>query len=374
MCLIEMGKVNEAQIELVALRTANPYGPYSGEALLELGRIALEHYVQPKAARGCFMLLDTWIQEVKSKPVLNITKLAVPDAARAVTTPPQEEKHVDFWGNVKKSEIKPGMLVNSKTCPWYLDDLKEQMAMYLGFLAFVEGKKDQALAHYKKILECDPATRRMETEGDANDYTRLRFGAEHGYLVAFPEELAVYKDPRQKLAVLLTDFHYVCQRFDQAARIAQRMLKGEFGMLTGPAREYPQLAYANCAYWSKGRVDAWPEFLKVMAMGGGRFQTFTQCRAAFYAGNMARQARDLKVREAGHELLGRLATCGLQNKYVCEARIRYAQNLIEMGHRSEGLRILKTFFTWSKEYKQEADYWFKWYSEGKDKGPQGGEK
>jgi len=320
------------------------------------------------------MLLDTWIQEVQSKPVLNITKLAVPDAAKAVTTPPQEEKHVDFWGNVKKNDIQPGQLVNPKTCPWYLDDLKEQMAMYLGFLAFAEGKKDEALAWYAKILDCDPQTRRMETDGDANDYTRLKFGAEHGYLVAFPEELALYTDPRQKLAVLLTDFHYVCQRFDQAARMAQRLLKGEFGLLRPAAREYPQLAYANCVYWTGGRVNAFSEYMKVVNAGGGRFQTFTQCRAAFCAGNMARQARDQKVREAGHELLGRLATCGLQNKYVCEAQIRYAQNLIEMGQRSEGLQILKTFPTWSKNYKQEANYWFKWYGEGKDKGSQGGDQ
>ena len=188
------------------------------------------------------MLLDTWIQEVKSKPVLNITKLAVPDAARAVTTPPQEEKHVDFWGNVKKSEIKPGMLVNSKTCPWYLDDLKEQMAMYLGFLAFAEGKKDEALAWYKKILECDPQTRRMDTSGEWNDYSRLKWGVEHGYLYAYPQELALYTDQRQKLAVLLTDFYYVTQRFDEAARMAQRLLKGEFGVMSLAAREYPQLA------------------------------------------------------------------------------------------------------------------------------------
>jgi tetratricopeptide (TPR) repeat protein len=369
LCLVETGKIAEAEHELTALRQANPYGPYSGEAILELGRIALEHHLNPGAARGCFLLLDTWIQEVKSKPVLNIEKLAqMPGAAKKVTTPPAKEKYVDFWGNVKKSEIKPGMLVNPKTCPWYLDDLKEQMAMYMGFLCFVEGDMEGALAWYKRILEWDPATRRMEADGEPNDYMRLKFGAEHGYLVAFPEELAVYKDSRQKLAVLLTDFHYVCQRFDEASLVAQRLLKGEFGMLTGPAREYPQLAYAKCMYWTRGGIEAIPEYMKVVAMGGGGFQSFTQCRAAFTAGNLAVQTREPKTREAGLELLGRLGASGIRNRWALEARIRYATTLIRTGKRSEGLQILETFPTWSTDYKKEADYWFKWYGEGKDRG------
>ena len=244
LCLTEMGKIAEAERELTALRQANPYGPYSGEAILGLGRIAMEHHLNPGAARGCFLLLDTWIQEVKAKPVLNITKLAVPAAAAKVTTPPQDEKYTDRWGNVKKSAVKPGMLVNPKTCLWYLDDLKEQLAMYMGFLCFVEGKKDEALAWYAKILECDPATRRLNTSGEWNDYSRLRWGVEHGFLYARPEELALYGEPRQKLAVLLFDFYFVTERWAEAAEIASRLLKGQCGPLGAAAKEYPMFAHA----------------------------------------------------------------------------------------------------------------------------------
>jgi tetratricopeptide (TPR) repeat protein len=370
MCLVELNKVPQAEKELAAMRQANPYGLYSGEALLTMGRLALEYHLEPGPARGCFALLDTWIEEVKSKPpLLAVEKLSHrKDAAVKVTTPPAQEKYVDFWGNVKKSEIKPGMLVNPKTCPWYLDDLTEQSAMYQGFLFFTEGKKDEAMAQYKRILDLDPATRQMNVSGEANDYMRLKVGVDNGYLVAFPEELALYKGPRQRLAVLLADFDYVCQRFDQAASMTRRLLRGEVGALTGVAREYPQLLYAKCTYWSAGRTDAFSEYMKVARLGGGGFQTFTQCRAAFCAGNIARQAADKKVQQAGHDLLGRLATCSLQNRFVCEARIRYAQNLIEMGRRKEGIQILETFPTWSKCYKQEADYWLQWYQVGQDKG------
>jgi tetratricopeptide (TPR) repeat protein len=227
MCLAEMGKVREAEKELVSLHVSNPYGLYTGEALLELGRLALEHHLEPGVARGTFALLDNWLTEVKAKPtVLNIAKRAVPQAAAKVTTPPAQEKYVDFFGNVKKSEVKPGMLVNAKTCPWYLDDLAEQCAMYQGFLFFAEGKKEESLAQYKRILDCDPMTRKMDTAGEWNDYSRLKFGAENGYLVAHPDELKAYT-PKQKLAVLLGDFHYVTQdvdnEFTKKARIVLAM-------------------------------------------------------------------------------------------------------------------------------------------------------
>ncbi|MGB3087897.1 MAG: tetratricopeptide repeat protein [Phycisphaerae bacterium] len=363
-CLIGLGKIEEAEKELAAFRKSDPYGLYRGEAALELGRIALEHRLNLNVAQGCFFLLDAWIREARSKKPLNIEKLALREAARQVTAPPQEEKYVDWWGNVKKNEIRPGQLVNRKTCPWYLDDLKEQMAMYMGFLCFVGGKKEEALEWYKKILECDPATRRLDTAGEWNDYSRLKRGVELGYLVAYPPELAAFKDPRHRLAVLLMDFYYLTQRFDKSAALAQRLLKGDFGLLQGAAREYAQLAYAKNVYWRGAPGNAFAEFLKVVEMGHGKFQTFAQCHAAFAAGNMSRRVRDPKIREAGHDLLGRLAASGARNKWVYEARIRYAQNLINMGRKEEGLYLLKNFPKDAGSYRQQADYWFNWYLTG----------
>jgi hypothetical protein len=361
MCLIEMGKPIDAERELMALRQANPYGPYSGEAILELGRIALEHRLNPGAARGCFLLLDTWLQEVKSKPVLNITKLAVPEAPAKVTTPPKDEKYTDFWGNVKKSEVKPGMLVNPKTCLWYLDDLKEQMAMYLGFLCFVEGDKEGALKWYTQILECDPTTRRMQTDEAANDYTRLKWGAEHGYLVAYPQDLAIYKDARQRLAVLVTDFYYVTQRWDKALEMPRRMLKGEFGPLTGQAREYPQFALAQATFWSQGREAAVPEYLKVVASARGGFRTMTQFRAAFCAANLLRDSRNEAARKQAREILVALVRSPQQNDETYKARVTLGRDLLKEGRVEEGLLLFKTFPADAGGYKDLADHYYPIY-------------
>jgi tetratricopeptide (TPR) repeat protein len=361
-CLLEMDKLKEAKALLAALRQSNPYGPYAGEALLELGRIALEHYVEPKAALGCFELLDTWIQEVRAKPVLNITKRAVPEAAVKVTTPPKEEKYVDFWGDVKRSEIKPGMLVSAATCSWYLDDLAEECATYLGFLYFAEGDKEKALEWYKKILDYDPMTRRLDTSGQWNDYSRLKWGVEHGYLYAYPQELAQFKDPRRKLAVLLTDLYYVTQQWDRAGGMAQRLLKGQFGALGPAEKEYPQLAYAGSVYWSEGRDKAIPEFLKVVRGGTEHLATFTQQRAAYGAANLSLHVADKKVRADCRELLVELVRSPHQNEYTYKARIALAQSLIQEGRKAEGIDILNSFPKDAGPYKELAVYFVAQYA------------
>ena len=374
-CLVALGKIAEAKRELAAFRASDPYGLYRGEAVLEMGRIALECDLAPQAAKGCFLLLQTWLWEVQDKTPLNIERLAVREAAEAVTAPPPQEKYTDFWGNVKKSAVQPGQLVNRKTCPWYLDDLKEQMAMYLGFLAFVEGKKDEALAWYKRILECDPATRRMDTSGTANDYSRLKWGAEHGYLYARPSDLRLYdKNPRQKLAVLLFDFYFVTEQTAKAESVARRLLKGEFGLLNGHQREYPQFAYGVILNWKRDRAAAFAEFIKVVRGGGDRLATFTQCRAAYAAANISRRIDDEKVRSKGQELFARLIRHKQQNEFTYKARIEVARDLINEGRWSESLHLLRKMPEDAGAFKALAQFYLQRYEpmarEAQQKGAQ----
>ncbi|HUT09139.1 MAG TPA: hypothetical protein VMY42_01460, partial [Thermoguttaceae bacterium] len=326
----------------------------------------------PQAAKGCFLLLQTWLWEVQDKTPLNIERLAVREAAEQVTAPPAQEKYTDFWGNVKKSAVQPGQLVNRKTCPWYLDDLKEQMAMYLGFLAFVEGKKDEALAWYKKILECDPATRRLDTAGEWNDYSRLKWGAEHGYLYAFPQELALFKDPRHRLGVLLCDFYYVTERWDKARNLARNLLDGKYGPVSPAPREYVQYIYAAGVFRTQGREKAVPEYLKVVGPASrGNFRSFTQQRAAYAAANLARGSADEKTRQLASELLVRLIRSPQQTSETYKARIVLAQDLIREKHVAEGLQLLRTFPKDAGDYKALADYYLAEYAkeyqdQGKD--------
>ena len=104
----------------------------------------------------------------------------------------------------------------------------------LGFLYFAAGEKEKALAQVEKIAKLDTAGQKLESDGDWSDSSRLKWGIDHGFLYAFPNELKAY-DPRQRLAVLLADFYYVNQKFDEAAEMSQRLSQNEFGHLGAEA-------------------------------------------------------------------------------------------------------------------------------------------
>jgi len=355
-CLVSLGIPNEAERKLAAFWKKERYGLYRGEALLELGRIALEHQVRGRLAKGYFDTLDEWLDEVAEQDTF-VEAFSIKEAAEKVTKPPGAEKKVDFWGNVKKEEIKPGQVVNRRTCPWYLNELREHCAAFRGFLFFVAGKKEEALECYKRILDLDPQTRRMESGLIPNNYSRLSWGARQGYLYACPHELRLYAG-RQRLAVLLGDFYYVTQEFERAAAMARRLLKGEFGTLSSPQRDYPQFLMGSAVCRGKGAREAFAAYEKVLKRRDG---TFTEDRAAFAAGNIAGHVGDVAVWERGQDLLRGLIRSGRRNEYVQMALLTYASRLIERGTVEEGMKLLRSVPE-SAEYHTMAQYLIEEYS------------
>ena len=233
--------------------------------------------------------------------------------------------------------------------------------MYLGFLAFVEGKKDEALAWYKKILECDPTTRRLDTAGEWNDYSRLKWGAEHGYLIAYPQELRLYNE-RQRLAIVLGDFHYVTQDFDRAADFFRDLLKMKYGPLTSAQKDYPLYAMGMAIYrgrWRPGgnslaeAVGLWE---KVLA---GRDGTWTEYRAAYAIAHLMRYTSAPALRKRGREVLVALASDRTNNEYTGKAKIMLAMDLFGEGQRGAALVLLNRFKESDDSYYGIAQYLIK---------------
>jgi tetratricopeptide (TPR) repeat protein len=234
--------------------------------------------------------------------------------------------------------VRPGQLVNRRTCPWYLDDLREQCAAFRGFLFFAAGRREKALECYKQILDYDPETRSMEASGIWNDYRRLKWGAEHGHLYAYPQEHELYTR-RQRLAVLLGDFYYVTQQFDRAAAMARRLLEGEFKRLSSAQRDYPQFLLGSALYRSGRNKEAYLAYVKVLGRWDG---TFTEDRAAFTAGNLSELIADEGIRSDGQDLLRALAFSGRRNEYVEMALLTYASRLIEGGRIEKGMELMRS--------------------------------
>jgi len=242
-CMLELKQLGRGVHTLKAFAESEPrLGLYKGQAWMELGRFALERQLAPVVADESFTKLDEWIADVRKEQTEQWRFVAdlpgVRKAAVAQITPPGEEKKRDYWGNIKRQPIAPGELVNRATCPWYLDDLEEHCAKFRGFLAFAAGDGEAAMKHYDRIPKLDPMISAAGTLAtNPNDYHRLKFGAEKGYLVAYPQELALYNG-RQKFAVKLADFYYVTEQHSDAAALAGRLLDGAFGRLNQAQCDY----------------------------------------------------------------------------------------------------------------------------------------
>ncbi len=360
LCLVGLKKLDGAQRELWAFYQKDKNGLYRGEALLELGRIELEHKVRPFEARRYFELLNAWFKSARKETP--DCEMGVKPAARRLVAPPKSEKKADHWGNINKQRIRPGQLVNRRTCGWYLDDLEEQCAGFRGFIYFVEGKKKEALECYEKILRCDKETKRQNDAGIWNDYKRLRWGAEHGYLEAYPQDLARY-NKRQRFVVLLGDFYFCTQRFGKAVALFKRMLAGEFGKLTPVQLDYPHFAIGSCYYRSRGRgkrrETAFREWEKVLKTREG---TLLEDRTQYAMANVGHLADNEKIWRKSVTLAKQLASSGRKNRFVGYSAILYAKMLVHLDKQKEGFALYDQLAkSGDTEIRELAGFWGDFY-------------
>jgi hypothetical protein len=265
---------------------------------------------------------------------------------------------------LKKNPIEPGELVNRKTCPWYLDDLEEQCAKFRGFLSFAAGDGKAAMEQWNRIPKLDSTNSDAGTLAtNPNDYQRLKFGAEHGYLVAYPQELDLY-DPQQKFVVQLGDFYYVTQQFDKSVELCQRMLKGDriIGRLSSAQQDYPRYVVGmNLAY--RHSVDAGlTSLFDVLERRDG---TLTEYRAALAIGQMARGSSSVETIKRGWALLEETAASPENNEFVHTARVQLARDyMIYFDRKNDAIRLLRSVPQSSVKYEW-AQFWLHEYSQTK---------
>jgi len=370
LCLIEMGEQREAVQRLEAFVDEDPATKrpppeggaeqiaaeqatmpaelpgaepllFRGQALLELGRIALEQELDLDRAEGYFARLDHWIVKARADNeawAFNDLLPGVKKAAKARTDGPDREyRKPDFWGNVKKAPIDPGMLVNRKTTPWYLDDLEEDTAKFRGFLHFARGDGDKALEQWKRIIALDDEASDGSLASNPNDFTRLKFGAEKGYLIAYPQDLKLYT-PQQRTKLLLADFHYVSQDYEKAEAIYRSMLSGGGPEKDTAADDYLLFALAECAYRSRrDKMEALQLYRRILATRHG---TWTEARAAFSFVNRSREVADPQIQQDGQQVLIELAESNHPSPFAWQAKVVLAFTLMREDRFAEADELL----------------------------------
>ena len=311
------------------------FGLYRGEILVLLAERDFWKHLEPEKAERSYVRAWRWLENTERLDD-KLTFFDVPSKAAGISLPPFQEFKQDFFGNSDRIEIGPGKVVNRRTCPWYLNDLREQCLLAIGFLSFYKGDKEQALKCYETAMKYDEETKRLQNLGEWNNVSRLKYGVELGYLNAYPEELNLYKD-RLRFIVLVADFYYCTMRFGTAAELAERMLAGEFGKLDKKQDNYPKYLIALCRNWDKDRLEA---FKLCQELADVKDWTLTKERASISAANIALQMRNPEIMTDGLRILTKLAELNKDDLFVHHARLSLGTRLIQLGAIDDGAKWL----------------------------------
>jgi tetratricopeptide (TPR) repeat protein len=236
---------------------ANEFGLYRGEVMLDLADFYLEERLTPDEATKWYRRALTWLERVESADT-QLEAFDAPDKAKAVTRPPETTFGTDGWGNVVDNEIRPGQLVNQRTCKWYLDSLRSRCFGPLGFLAFVEGQTDEAKDRFKAMCDADTKVQYLLKKDAPNMYRRLMVRCEDGTLRrASPDELKGFKG-RRRFVVFFADFNAEIEKPTKGEKLYRRLLNGDFGKLSLVVEAYVRFGLSWVLWYDgvySGRAD-----------------------------------------------------------------------------------------------------------------------
>ncbi len=366
-CMLALDQSRAALKGLQQFIAEDELGLYRGESLMIVSTLAMDEF-DFDAAEKWLGKLDAWIINARKDNSDWDFEDVIPgirSAAKVVTDAPREETKVDFWGNIKKEPIAHGRLVNRKTCPWYLDDLEERCAKYLGFMKMAEGDGEAALEQFKRIIALDPNASDGDLATNPNDFTRLKFGCENGYLVAYPEDLELYSR-RQRRAILWADMAYVTGQWPEAIERYKQLLDGKHGKLNSKQKDYPNFAIAQCILIGEGTAgkgrpkEAAVYFDKVVAQADG---TISEYRTVFAMSKISRYINDEAVQKRCSDMLLAMAKSKVKNRWTARARLKVAVDLMHQEKGEEARQMLESIDESEEDIYQFAQFYLKQYEE-----------
>jgi tetratricopeptide (TPR) repeat protein len=170
----------------------------------------------------------------------------LPEAVRKASTPPKNERFTDRWNNVKMSQPKPGDFFNRRTCAWYWNSKRKDVTLLQGLVVFAKENYETAEKHWNILAELDKefyVQQKAAGWENATTLARLIWNLRNqkGSLYATPEEMASFKDPKRRLAILIADLFYESEKHKEALSIYQRLENRELGTLSKNEKAYVML-------------------------------------------------------------------------------------------------------------------------------------
>ena len=183
-----------------------PDGIYRGEALMLLGKISLEIEWNAKDAEKYYSQALDWFRKAREKRDAVSLYAAMNDDLKKQSAPTQKPTTLNQWKRIVYHDEDPLKLYNTANAPvWYVDDKERNCIYVLGFLAFSDGKYDNAKHYWEKILSLSPDIAAVD-QRLPNVQSRLLQACRMNAMAFWPEEKAFLKQSGLRLKFLNSEY------------------------------------------------------------------------------------------------------------------------------------------------------------------------
>ena len=195
-----------------------PDGLYRGEALMLLGKISLEIEWNAKDAEKYYSQALDWFRKAREKRDAVSLYAAMNDDLKKQSAPTQKPTTLNQWKRIVYHDEDPLKLYNTANAPvWYVDNKERNCIYALGFLAFSDGKYDNAKHYWEKILSLSPDIAAVD-QRLPNVQSRLLQACRMNAMAFWPEEKAFLKQSGLRLRFLNSEYLILIERFDEAIK------------------------------------------------------------------------------------------------------------------------------------------------------------
>jgi tetratricopeptide (TPR) repeat protein len=202
-----------------------PDGLYRGEALMLLGKISLEIEWNAKDAEKYYSQALAWFRKAREKRDALSLYAAMNDDLKKQSTPTQKPTTLNQWKRIVYHDEDPLKLYNTANAPvWYVDDKEKNCIYVLGFLAFADGKYDNAKQYWEKILSLSPDIAAVD-QRLPNVQSRLLQACRMNAMAFWPEEKAFLKQSGLRLKFLNSEYLILIEQFDEAIKGFEKLAK-----------------------------------------------------------------------------------------------------------------------------------------------------
>ena len=211
-------EIKEVKEYLEKFVRQQPDGLYRGEALMLLGKISLEIEWNAKDAEKYYSQALDWFRRAREKRDAVSLYAAMNDDLKKQSAPTQKPTTLNQWKRIVYHDEDPLKLYNTANAPvWYVDDKERNCIYVLGFLAFSDGKYDNAKLYWEKILSLSPDIAAVD-QRLPNVQSRLLQACRMNAMAFWPEEKAFLKQSGLRLKFLNSEYLILIERFDEAIK------------------------------------------------------------------------------------------------------------------------------------------------------------